>query len=98
MAQAYYAACREGDAFCCVRGQNSGIVELLLHLAGSETRSHTSPWSPSGCGKQVNILCQPSVDSSRARRVVCTSFEDRQVCTEDRGRVARGHTGKSALN
>ena len=70
----------------------------LLDLAGSETRSHKSPWSPSGCGKQVNILCQPWVDSERARRVVCISFEDRQVCTEDRGRVARGHTGKSALN
>jgi hypothetical protein len=47
-----------------------------------------------GCGKQVEILCQQRVDSDRRKRVVCTSFEDRQICVI----ATRSREGKFALN
>ncbi len=57
------------DAFRRVR------AELLFNECGLRL-SEDLP----GCGKQVDILCQQRVDSDRRERVVCTSFEDRQVC------------------
>ena len=74
--------CRNGigvvqveDAFRRVR------AELLLNECFS---------SPS-CGKQVDILCQQRVDSDRRERVVCTSFEDRQVCVGASVSLVRPH-------
>ena len=67
--------CGVGDAFCRVRGKSQSrrlAAEAVWN--GKPLNLGVLP----GCGKRVDILCQQRVDSSRARRVVCTSFEDRQ--------------------